>query len=324
MPEINPQIIEEYKIKREKANIKRNEKIDEVYGKFPRIKEIDEKVNDLGKEMLKKILNNPENHEKYNKELNKNLDILEKERNKIIKENNISPDFKKYEYECEDCSDTGYLKDGSMCKCLKQRLINEAYSSSNIEELMKKNNFDNFNFEYYSKEKGKYKDSPFNNITRIYNRTKNFCENFDENSKGLLFYGTTGLGKTFLSCAAAKELIDKGKTVIYIRSSKLFGMLEDYKFGRIKEKNLIDDIYECDLLIIDDLGSEAINKNNNSFLFDVLDERISKNKKIIINTNLDIKELGKIYTMRFVSRIMENFVICNFYGDDIRYKLMGE
>lgn len=313
-------IFEIYEKKRERAAQKRRAKIDEVYKKVPRIEEIDKEINLRGIENVKSILKDPHNHEKYNKDLNENLLRLEKEKSELLEKNSIDKDFKKYEYECEKCSDTGYLSDGKKCHCLKQGLINEAYNSSNIAELMKKNCFENFSFDYYSKEKGKFPDSPFNNIERIYKRTISFCDNFDESEKSLFFYGTTGLGKTFLSCAAAKKLIEKGKVVVYIRASKLFNIFEDYKFGRLKEKKAIDNLYDCDLLIIDDLGSEAVNKMNNSVLFDVFDERISKGKKFIINTNLDLKEIGSAYSMRFTSRIMENFIICNFYGDDIRYK----
>lgn len=316
------EIFIKYEEKRENAARKRSENIEKVYNLVPRIREIDKEINIFGIQNVQNILRDPHNHEKYNSEMEENLTRLEEEKRTLLKENNIPEDFKKYEYECEACSDTGYTPDGKMCVCLKQSLINDAYSSSNIGELMKKNNFDNFKFDYYSKEKGKYNDSPFENITRIYNRTKNFCEEFDITDKSLFFYGTTGLGKTFLSCAAAKELIEAGKTVVYVRASKLFTMFEDYKFGRLKDKSAIESLYDCDLLIIDDLGSEADNKLNASVLFDVFDERISKGKKFIINTNLDLKEIGKVYSMRFMSRIMENFIICNFYGEDIRYKML--
>ena len=316
------EIFIKYEEKREAAARKRSENIERVYKLVPRIREIDKEINIFGIQNVQNILRDPHNHEKYNSEMEENLKRLEEEKRTLLKENNIPEDFKKYEYECDACSDTGYTPDGKMCVCLKQSLINDAYSSSNIGELMKKNNFDNFKFDYYSKDKGKYSDSPFENITRIYNRTKNFCEEFDTMDKSLFFYGTTGLGKTFLSCAAAKELIEAGKTVVYVRASKLFTMFEDYKFGRLKDKSAIDNLYDCDLLIIDDLGSEADNRLNASVLFDVFDERISKGKKFIINTNLDLKEIGKVYSMRFMSRIMENFIICNFYGEDIRYKML--
>lgn len=320
--ELINKIFARYEEKRQNAIKERRERINEVYSKVPRIREIDSEINARGMKNVNNILREPSKHDEYNKDLNENLKRLEDEKNALLEQYNIPKDFKKYKYECSLCSDTGHTPDGKLCSCFKQALADEAYNSSNIAELMKKNNFDTFNFDFYSKEKENYKESPFENIMWIYNRTKKFCDEFDTMDKSLLFYGTTGLGKTFLSCAAAKELIERGKNVIYVRSSKLFNMFEDYRFGRMKDRTLIDRLYDCDLLIIDDLGAEAANKFNDSILFDVFDERISRGKKLIISTNLDIKELGKTYSMRFVSRIMENFIVCRFYGEDIRYKAM--
>ena len=158
-------------------------------------------------------------------------------------------------------------------------------------------------------------------MQRIYKRAKNFCNEFDEKFQNMLFYGAPGLGKTFLSSCIAKEIIDKCKSVIYIRASKLFSAIEDNKFGRNRDDEMIKSFYDCDLLIIDDLGTEAIMKNNNSYLFDIVDERLINKKSMIINTNLDISELTKFYTARFTSRIMESFIVCKFYGEDIRFKV---
>lgn len=110
----------------------------------------------------------------------------------------------------------------------------------------------------------------------------------------------------------------KGKMVIYIRATKLFSINEDYKFGRNTDRSVIDNIYKADLLIIDDLGTEPFNKNNLAFLFDVINERTANNKKIIINTNLQISEITKMYSMRFTSRLYEYFMMYKFYGEDIR------
>lgn len=315
-------IFAQYDEKRENAARQRQERIREVYEKVPRIREIDEEINLRGMKNVQNILREPARCDELNADFNENLKRLKDEQNRLLDEHHIPRDFKRYEYECMDCSDTGFMPDGKQCKCLKQSLLNEAYNASNLGDLVQKYNFDTFQFQYYSAEKGDYPDSPLENIKRIYNRTQSFCDEFDKNSKSLFFYGTTGLGKTFLSCAAAKRLIEMGKLVIYIRASRLFSIFEDYKFGRLKDKRMIDNLYSCDLLIIDDLGSESMSKMNNSVLFDVFDERIAKGKKFIISTNLDLKEIGRVYSMRFTSRIMENFIMCRFYGEDIRYKLL--
>ena len=312
-------ILNEYEEYRTASEIQRKARISEVYKKLPRIKEIDEEIFKIGSENIKNIIKNPENSDKINYDFKKKLKELQEEKNRILSENNIPKDYDRKKYRCELCKDTGFTEDGKMCGCLKQKLINEAYSKSNLGDILSVQNFDFFSFDYYSKEK---KDgiSPYENMQIIYNRAKNFCKNFDTEEKSLIFYGSTGLGKTFLSSCIAKEIIDSGKSVIYSRAARFFGMYEDYKFGRSENKNLIDEIYNCDLLIIDDLGTEAKNSMNLSFLFDVLSERTASDKKMIINTNFDLGELAKNYSQRFTSRIFEFFIPCKFTGSDIRLK----
>lgn len=315
-------ILKEYEEYRTSAEIERKKRIEDVYKKFPKIKEIDENIFKAGSENIQNILKNPDKGEKINIEFKKKLKKLESEKEKIIKENNIDPKYDKIKYRCSKCHDTGYTDDGKKCLCLKQKLINEAYSKSNIGEILKKQNFKNFSFDYYSKKSDNGDISPYENMKNIYKRAVNFCNNFDNETKGLIFYGNTGLGKTFLSSCIAKELIDNGKTVIYSRASKLFGIYEDYKFGRNTDRSTIDEIYNCDLLIIDDLGTEPKSSVNISFLFEIINERMSENKKIIINTNFDISELSKIYSQRLTSRIFEYFIIYKFIGSDIRLQMV--
>lgn len=311
-------IFNEYEELRQRAANERRQRIDEVYKKVPRICEIDDEIYLLGLNNMQSILKTPEKSEVLNSEMKLKFKILNEEKKKLIEKNNIDADYEEYRYECMDCGDTGYTEDGKKCKCLLQKLINEAYAKSNLGDILKKQNFDTFSFDYYSKENIGEDISPYENMKKIYNRCKKFCDDFENEEKSLLFYGSTGLGKTFLSSCIAKDLIDKGKTVIYTRATKLFNVYEDYKFGRNDDKSLIDNLYNADLLIIDDLGTEPQNKNNTAFLFDLISERISENKKIIINTNLSISELAKIYSSRFASRIYESFDPRRFFGEDIR------
>lgn len=153
---------------------------------------------------------------------------------------------------------------------------------------------------------------------------KKFSAQPKNERKNLLFYGEVGQGKTFLSSSIAKELLKKGEEVIYIRAIKLFNLYEDYKFNRLADKEFINRIYSCDLLIIDDLGTENINKVSVSFLHDLFDERINRGNSTIINTNLTIKEISETYSKRFTSRLAENYIIYEFYGEDIRVQKIKE
>ncbi len=313
-------IFNEYDELRQKASNERRLRIDKVYKDVPRIKEIDEEIYSLGFNNMQNILKNPDNADSFNADMKAKFKVLNEEKSRLIKENGISPDYDKYKYACDNCGDTGYTEDGKKCRCLIQKLINEAYSRSNLGDILKKQNFDTFSFEYYSKEKNGSELSPNENMIKIYNRCREYCDNFQNEEKSLLFSGSTGLGKTFLSSCIAKKIMDKGQTVIYTRATKLFNIYEDYKFGRNSDKSVLDNLYTADLLIIDDLGTEVQNKNNISFLFDLICERLSKEKKMIVNTNLSVNEIAKIYSSRFASRIYESFEIYKFYGEDIRIK----
>lgn len=317
-------IMNEYEELRINAANERKRRMDEINTSFPRLAEIDREIFRRGLNNTNNILKSPEKKDEFNRDFKENLKRLNEEKNKIIKENNIPVDYNEYKYSCENCHDTGYDSSGKKCQCFKQKLINEAYSMSNMADIVKKQNFDTFSFDYYSKEPSDNGISPYENMVKIYNNCKRFCENFEKENKGLVFYGPTGLGKTFLSSAIAKKIMDNGKTVVYVRATRLFSLNEDYKFGRNTDRSVIDNIYNADLLIIDDLGTEPFNKNNLSFLFDIVNERTAENKKIIINTNLQISEITKIYSMRFTSRLYEYFMLYKFYGDDIRIQKLKE
>ncbi len=317
-------ILVEYGERRAKNEAMRNARVIKIYTQYPQIKEIDLKIKRAGADNFKKILNDPENAEKYKRDFDRELKNLRKERLDIIGKNNINPDFDKVKCQCPICRDKGFLENGKKCSCLKQALLNERYLKSNLSEILEKENFENFSFAYYSKNKGgNDKISPYDNIVRVYKRANIFCDNFDKEEKSLIFYGATGLGKTFMSSCIAKRLMDKGKTVLYLRAQQLFDIYESYRFRR-EETGSIKDVYNCDLLIIDDLGTEQQNKNNFAFLFDLVNERLNSGKKIIINTNLNMNDLNNAYSSRFTSRIYEHFLVYGFLGEDIRVQKLRE
>jgi len=321
-------IMTEYSQKRSFAEDERDKRVKKVYEEFPEIKETDKKINLLGLSAMGNILKNKENSQKFNEEFDKELKKLNEKREELLKKHGISPDFDKPKYFCEICSDTGYT-DGKKCACLKQQLIDHAYDISNMKNLIGTQTFDKFDLTYYGDTKIKDLNmTERENIEDIVNISLNFCKN-PENSKNLLFYGLPGLGKTFLSSAIAKEMLDKGYTVIYSGASRLFASYDDYRFGRMTEVEDFEDmlklLYDADLLIIDDLGVEMNGPSAFQFLFDLINERILKNKRIIISTNLDLPEISKKYTARITSRLFENFHLLRFAGKDIRtQKLIRE
>lgn len=308
----------EYEEKKNRAANDRKNRIESVRADFPRIREIDREIARLGAENIGKIAADPENAQMYNSQLKAKYDILYKEKADIIKANGIDPGYEKYRYSCPICSDTGYAPSGGRCKCFEQELINEIFEMRELIKSLKYENFDTFSFDYYSSAVNSGGVNELENIVRIVKRAKRLCENFDDESRGLMFIGDVGLGKTFLSKCITKELIKRGKTVVNVRAVKLFRMLEDNKFGRDNSGYKTDYIYSADLLIIDDLGTETKSQINTAFLDEIINERADMGKKMVISSNLSMDELHKMYSKRFVSRIMENFILCKFYGEDIR------
>lgn len=318
----------EYEKKRINAeNIAQKEK-EKLYAEFPELANIDKKLSSLAFTSMRELAKN--NDKKIIDDLNFNIEYLKKQKESIL--NSIGEKAKKIipNYECKKCNDTGYISNGSsteMCSCLKQKLYNIEYNKSNIYNL-ENQNFSNFNLNFYSDEinSAKYNSniSPRENIKLIKNICESFINNFDNiNTKNLLFTGNTGLGKTFLSSCIANELLKKEKTVLYQTSSVMLDTIISYRFGKSNvSKDVYDYLQNVDLLIIDDLGTEGINNMKLVELFNILNSRLlNPNKKTIISTNLSLQNLFSTYDERIVSRLVGNYDICYFFGDDIRFIL---
>ena len=265
--------------------------------------------------------------------------IADKKREEIYKKyprlHEIKESFFKPKYECEKCQDKGYIvysnKKSEMCNCLKQKLINISYNKSNLSNL-KTENFDNFDINKFSNkvdlEKYKLNISPRENIKKIEGASKNFIKNFNNpETKNLLFTGNTGLGKTYMTNCIANEILKSGKTVLYQTAPILLETIIDNKFNKNKTENtnnFYNQVLEADLLIIDDLGVEALNSIKISELFTIINSRImnlnNKITKTIISTNLSIEEIFKLYEERIGSRIAGFFDIYYFFGEDLRLK----
>lgn len=297
-----------------------------LYDKYPEIENIDKNIATLSIQSIQSTLLSNNSNNDVSLKINK----LKLEKQALYKKYHISKDYLFPQYECKKCEDTGYIKTPNgniLCTCIKQKLYDLAYNNSNIFDL-ENQNFDNFKFDLYSdkidKERYEMDISPRDNIILIKKACKNFIDNFnDPNQKNLIFCGSTGLGKTFMSTCIANELIKKGKNVLYQTAPIMLDKIIDYKFGKSKD-NIMDSIYSVDLLIIDDLGTETKNSLKITELFNIINTRLlNQNNKItktIISTNLSLQELYDNYEERIVSRIIGSYDACYFFGDDIRRK----
>lgn len=243
-------------------------------------------------------------------------------RNKFLEAYGYPTDYLDAKFECDKCKDEGFDNDGKMCICMKKALALATYKSSGIGKLIEKQSFDNFKLDYY--EKGKERD----NMEAVLDDCKSYTDSFtSKTSENLLFFGTTGLGKTHLSTSIAKGVIDRGFDVVYVTAQDLFEDFEREKFSRSyssTQENTTEKYFECDLLIIDDLGTELSNQFTVSCLYNLINSRINSEKPMIINTNLNQNDLRDRYADRITSRLFGEFSVMCFYGKDIRLKKLDE
>lgn len=307
-------IIEKRRIKNKEEQEKRKK---EIYEKFPRIKVIDKTIASLGQMAITKA------QEGINvDELKKKLKELDRQKEEILLENSYPKDYLKIHYHCDICNDTGFVKT-QICRCRKKLIIEKKYSQSNISRLVQRENFRTFNANLYSK--NLYKDypiSPYENIIRIQNDAKMYVENFSKNYKNLYIFGDVGRGKTFLINSIAKEILDRNYSVLYLTATKLFSFMNDYlyAFSERKEelKERYDLIFESDLLIIDDLGSENDRNSNETNLFEIVNDRMINKKPIIFSSNYSEDELMEFYGDRIFSRIIGSSHVMEIFGEDLR------
>ncbi|MDE5966574.1 MAG: ATP-binding protein [Lachnospiraceae bacterium] len=227
-------------------------------------------------------------------------------------------------YRCRHCKDTGFI-DGTPCACLQQKMIQTFYMQSNIQKRLETENFEHLSFDYYNTEAdGIHRESQYRYMQGVVARVKNFAEDFDEAGGNLFFYGPTSLGKTFLANCVAKALLDQGHTVLYMTSTNLFEqLLPNVVMKRdtsVKNLNTYDHLFEAELLVIDDLGTELITEFTRSQLYQLVNERLLSERSTIISTNMELTKFRDCYEERILSRMIENYTVIQFYGDNIRHK----
>ncbi len=302
-------------------------RINEIYQAIPEIKDLEDQMITISAQFGRLALMD----DKYSlDDLKKKTIDLEAKKIELLISNGYSANYMDMDYHCQQCKDTGYI-DNEKCTCFKQTMAQLISSDSNLKEIIKKENFSTFSFSFYSDD---YIDesiglSPLTNMKQVVAGCKNFVKNFGNLDENILFLGNTGVGKTFLTNCIAKELLDKGYTVIYLTAFRLFDILEKYKFGKkgpetYTAANQFDYILNCDLLIIDDLGTEMNNSFTSSQLYLIVNERLLKRLSTIISTNLPLNHLNSNYSERIYSRFISNYSIRRIIGEDIRLqKVLG-
>lgn len=303
-------IIREYENRQTQNFHELNRRKEQVYKSIPEYKQLEDEVASASVARAKALIDGTESS---TNEYRKRITDINNRKKLLLKEHGYSADYLEQGYTCTDCCDTGYI-DGEKCRCFKQMEITLLYEQSNIQEMISKENFSTLSYQYYEGE----------DLVRFQNAVnicKNFVSGFKNNYQNLLFYGSVGTGKSFLSGCVAKELLSTGHSVIYFSANGLFETLSRYAFDTKSKEGLYNfykDLYNCDLVIIDDLGTEVTNNFIASQLFSLLNERHLRQKSTIISTNLNLVEIQERYSERIFSRITSNYSICKLTGKDIR------
>ena len=284
----------------------------DIYSKNPRLSEIDELVAsesiDASKRMMKGDLGAID-------ELKSKIAHLKSEKEKILAELGYSLEDLEPKYVCNDCKDTGFIE-GMPCHCFRQASIDKVYSQSRFDDVLSRENFHYFRLDYYRKDVFENDISAYDNAENVLRKCKEFCNN--PNGDNLLLYGPPGVGKTYLTHCIARELLDNAVSVLYFTAEEIVRVFEQETFDREKTfTESSENIFDADVLIIDDLGTEFPNSFTSAKIFTCINERLIRGRSTIISTNLSLQELLEIYSERTFSRI-SSFKIMKLFGDDIR------
>ncbi len=317
----------EIKNRRNNAEYTASQRKNELSFKYPEFQFIEAELAKTGHETVRAFALPKEQAETELKRIREKNRQLREERKNLLKALNLPEDYLDIKYTCEKCQDTGVVEDFDnerrvsygtrLCSChndLLKKYASEKMSSMTPLEL---SNFEDFDLEYYPKksENGK---SPYETMCDVYNRCINYAKYFDTDSVNLYFCGRTGLGKTHLSLAIANEVMKKGYNVVYGSVINFLNKLEREKFGRADSFETEDILIDADLLILDDLGAEFSTAVATSSLYNIINSRIARGVPTIISSNLNLEEIKTRYPESVASRIIGNYVVVKFFGDDIR------
>lgn len=288
----------------------------QIHTEIPEIFEIDKILSKTGVDIMRVITGGGADTAEKIAELEARNAELIKKREELLVERGFAANYTDVQYECEKCGDTGYV-DTVMCDCMKKALIKAGYESSGLGALIGRQTFDNFELGYYSEADGMRAK-----VKLGADMLKKFADSFDKDTyKNFIIIGTSGLGKTHLSTAVAQSVIDRGYDVLYVSAVSMMGDFEEKRFGNgtsMTKNNDVSRYYDADLLIIDDLGTEVVNKFTQSYFYEVINSRINARRCTIINTNLAPKDIMELYTERIASRILGEYQPLRFGGVDIR------
>lgn len=284
-----------------------------LYKKMPELFTIDHEMNLLGIALTRETINGDLDKMAC---LRKEMDALTVQKQKL---GTGYEDLLSNSYYCPLCKDQGMV-DNEICQCLGQCLTETSFSAYDLKSKARKETFHSFDPLFYSDvATSEGEPSPRGNAKKIKQTMLKYCKNYDAISDHLLFTGSPGVGKTFMSNCIVNNLTQKGYGIIYVTAAHLVSSIQDQLFHSGKTSTQVfEPLLLCDLLIIDDLGAEFTSEYSQKQLYEVIDSRLNAEKKMIVSTNLTVIKIQETYDERLSSRIRGYFKTIPFLGEDIR------
>ena len=293
---------------------------DRLYAVEPQLREIEQQLRATMPKLISSALRRGTDPLPAVRVLRDENLALQRQRAELLTGMGYPADYLEEKPACPLCGDTGY-QNGEVCRCLR-----EYYKRAQLQELSKLldlggQSFETFSFDWYSQERGERKLSPRENMERNYDVCQDYARQFSPRSDNLLLMGQPGLGKTFLSACIARVVSERGFSVVYDTAEHIFSRMEEEKFRSEDSPGAREDVeryLRCDLLIMDDLGSEMVTSFVQSALYQLVNGRLTGGKKTVVNTNLTPRQLGERYSPQVQSRFEGEYRILPFFGEDIR------
>lgn len=311
--------------RREEAFSRWNQNMQEISQKAPEISALQNELMSTNVKLSKIIIEHPQNAKELIEQLRtQNLQAQEMLK-KLLKEHGYSPDFLTVHFSCPACQDTGFVN-GVRCNCLNDIIKFLSIQALNDVSPLQLSDFSTFDLYYFSNRPDAVLGViPRETMGKILQYCQKYSENFSLSSPSIMMLGATGLGKTHLSLAIAKEVINKGFRVLYCTAQDILRKIEREHFSRtMEEDETLQAVLGADLLILDDLGAEYNTQFNVATVYNIINSRINYGRPTIISSNLSSQELEERYSQRVVSRLLTQYTYLRFIGEDVRQKKLKE
>lgn len=308
--------------RREENRLEHLRRVEQVRTADPDYTRIEARLRQGGTALARCVLDGGKNYP----QIEAAIRSLQAQKAALLKKQGLPEDYLDDIFSCSLCHDTGFDQKGARCSCLLRLVEKFIGANANLTEYMKEQTFDRCDYSLFANQPAENGRQPLLYIKQAFAKGLQFAETFDDTHDNLLLMGNAGTGKTYLSSCIANYALARGKSVYYQTAFRLFDLLEKLKFGRLEGEDpeqaeyTARYIYQTDLLIIDDLGTEFISAYSTSALFDIVNTRQIQGKSTILSTNLTAAGMEQIYSKRLTSRLMGTYTVLPFVGQDLRMR----